>query len=106
MFDLFGNIQEQQEQIARKLREVEITHQSSDHLVSLKINANKEVLDISINAESAGNLDIAQLEDQLVITLNEAFEQAAAEADRVSQEAIRDILPGGMEGLGGLFGNT
>ena len=104
MFDLFGNIQEQQEAIAKKLKEVEIEHSSNDKLVSLKINANKEVLDFSINVEDVKDLDIAQLEDQLIVTLNEAFEKANLEAEKVSNAAINDILPGGLGGLGGLFG--
>lgn len=104
MFDMFGNIQEQQEKMARKLREVEITHTSGDGLVTLKINGNREVLDISIHTGNTGELDLAQLEDQLVVTFNEAFEKAAIEADKVSREAINDMLPGGLEGLGGLFG--
>lgn len=101
---MFGNIQEQQEKMAQKLREIEINHQSGDGLVTLRINANKEVLDISIHTDDAGELDIAQLEDQLVVTFNEAFEQAALAAEKVSREAINDMLPGGLDGLGGLFG--
>lgn len=104
MFDLFGNIQEQQEAIAKKLKEVEISHSSNDHLISLKINANKEILDVSINATAMKDVDSAQLEDQLIVTLNEAFEKANIEAEKVSREAINDILPGGLGGLGGLFG--
>jgi len=73
-------------------------------LISLKINANKEILDVSINASAMKDMEIAQLEDQLIVTLNEAFEKANIEAEKVSQEAIKDILPGGLGSLGGLFG--
>ena len=104
MFDLFGNIQEQQEAIAIKLKEVEIEHTSSDKLISIKINANKEILDLSIQIDAEKGLDIAQLEDQMIVTLNEAFEKANVAAEKVSSAAINDLLPGGLGGIGGLFG--
>lgn len=104
MMDLFGNIQQQQEEIAKKLKEVIIDHASDEGLITIKVNGAKELLDIRIDREKFSVEMLEQLEDLLVVTFNEAFEKANIEAEKVSQQAINDLLPGGLGSMGGLFG--
>ena len=104
MFDLFGNLQEQQAEMAKKMAEIIVEHQSDDGLIKIKVNGLKEILDLSISRDKVNLEDIEQLEDLLLITLNQAFEKAGDESEKVSQQAINDILPGGLGNLGDLFG--
>ena len=96
--DLLSNAGEQQRMMDEKLKAVEIIKESHDKSVAVTINAKKEILDISIKKVYSDN---TELEDQLVLTLNEAMAEADIIAAKETQDLISTMLPGG---LGSLFG--
>lgn len=96
--DLLSNASEQQRVMDEKLKSVEIVRESPDRSVAVTINAKKEVLDITIKKVYSDN---AELEDQLVLTLNEALAEADIIAAHEAQDLLNTMLPGG---LGNLFG--
>lgn len=96
--DLLSSASEQQRVMDEKLKSVEILRESQDQAVSVTVNAKKEILDISIKKVYTDN---TELEDQLVLTLNEAMAEADILAAREAQDLLKTMLPGG---LGNLFG--
>ena len=101
---MFGNIQAQQEAMAAKLKAIEITSVSDDSLISVKVNGQKELLDLTINESKWESKDIEELQDKIVITLNDAFAKADVKAEEVTSKALSELLPPGMGGLDSLFG--
>ncbi len=101
MFDMFGNIEEQQKEIREKLEQIEINHGSDDGKIKIRMNANRRLLDISISPDLVAEGDVEQIEDLLLIALNEANAEAEVKAEAEMRKQINDILPGG---LGSLFG--
>ncbi len=102
MFDqLFGDLQKKQEDLKKSLAEVIIDHSFQDGIIEIKLNANKEVLNIKIDPEKLDTSDVEQIEDMMVIAMNEALEKAELEQAEKSQSLLGDMIPGG---LGNLFG--
>ena len=99
--DLFGNINEQQEQLKQQLEQIEITETSQNQEVTITISGAKNLRDISIDPEKIDANDLQQLEDLLLITLNNAMDKAEKLAAEETQKLIQDMLP---PGLGNMFG--
>ena len=98
---MFGNIEEQQREIREKLEQIIIEQSSDDGKVSVRLNGNRKVLDITIDPGLVAEGDTEQIEDLLLIALNEANAEAEVKAEAEMRKQINDILPGG---LGSLFG--
>ena len=101
MFDMFGNIEEQQKAIRERLEQEIIEHATADGQIRIKMNANRRLLDITIAPELVSEGDAEQIEDLLLVVINEASQQAEVKAEAEMRKQINDILPGG---LGSLFG--
>lgn len=101
MFDqLFGDMQKKQEDMKNKLASIVFDH-TIDDAITISLNANKEVLNISF---LDGNIDLTdkeQLEDLLVVGLNEALQKAEELQVKESQSLLGDMLPGGLDNLFG-----
>lgn len=63
--------------------------------VSVKINGNKEILNIKIDTESIEKDEIEMLEDMLVVALNDAMKQV----DKETEEKMGKFT----QGMPGLF---
>lgn len=99
--NLFGNIEEQQEELQQKLESIELESSVLDGAIVVKGNAKREILDIIIDDSKIDMAEIEQLQDLLVTAVNDLI-LMATEAEQVeSQKLINDIMP---PGLGGLFG--
>jgi DNA-binding protein YbaB len=96
--DLLSNATEQQKMMDEKLKSIEIVKVSQDDSITVSVNGKKELLDISIKKVYTDN---SELEDQLILTLNEAFGEADAVAADEAQKLLKNMLPGGF---GNLFG--
>jgi len=96
--DLLSSATEQQKMMDEKLKAIEISKNSHDNMVSVTVNAKKEILDISIKRSFE---DKSELEDLLVLTLNEALTEADTIAAGEAQNLLSSMLPGGF---GNLFG--
>lgn len=102
MFDqMFGDMQKKQEEMKKTLSNITVKKDIEDGAIEVEVNANKEVLNVSINPEKIDLNNKEQLEDLLVVVLNEALEEAEIEQAKASQSLLSDLLPGGMENLFG-----
>ncbi|SRR5690606_1470739 len=99
--NLFGNIEEQQEALQKKLEAIQLESSVLDGAIVVKGNAKREVLDILIDPAKIDLSDIEQLQDLLVTAVNDLILMATEAEQAESQKLIKDILP---PGLGGLFG--
>lgn len=96
--DLFGNVNEQQEKIDEKLKQIDIHRKSQHDEVEVIVNGKKEIVDITINKKFEDN---SELEDLLVLTLNDALNEADILAAKEAQDLLSSMMPGGLSGLFG-----
>jgi DNA-binding protein YbaB len=102
MFDkIFGKMQGQKEEMKARLAHEILEAEVEDGAIKVKANANREILDITIDAEKLDLIQKEQLEDLLVIAINQVLELAAECEANEAQKMINDMIP---PGLGGLFG--
>ena len=99
--DLFGNMEERQKEMQAKLDEILVEARSPNGEVTVRLNANKRLVDISLSAEAVAAADAEMLEDLILVTFNEAISSAEVKAEAEMRKQINDMLPGG---LGQLFG--
>ncbi len=101
---MFGNMEEKQEEMRRKLAEMIVEADAGDGAVTVRANANREIVNISIDPEKLDWDDREMVEDLVTVAVNLALEKAAETEAAETQRMIRDMLPPGLEGLGGMFG--
>ena len=101
--DLFGDMQEKQEAIREELSETQLEAEAGDGAIKVVVNANREIINISIDQEKLDMADTEQLEDLLTVAVNRALELAQAKEMEMTQNMIKDMLPPGLGGLGNLF---
>ena len=102
MFDkLFGNMQGKQEEMKKRLATEIVEAEIENGAIQIKANANREILDISIDPAKINPESREELEDLLVIAVNQVLEIAAEREAAEAQKMIEDMMP---PGLGGLFG--
>lgn len=99
--DLFGNMQQQQEAMKAKLAEIIVESESGDGAITVKANANREILDIAIDKSKLDWEDTEQVQDLLLTAINRVLEKAQVKEQAEAQKMISDLMP---PGLGGLFG--
>jgi len=92
-----GQKDEMKARLANEILEAEV----EDGAIRVKVNGNREVLDISIDSEKVDLSDKEQIEDLMVIAINQALELATELEASEAQKMINDMIP---PGLGGLFG--
>lgn len=102
MFDkIFGKLQGQKDEMKARLAQETLEAEIEGGAIRVKVNGNREVLDISLDESKIDLTDREKLEDLLVIAVNQALDLATElEADQ-AQKMINDMIP---PGLGGLFG--
>ena len=98
---IFGKMQGQKEEMKAKLALEVLEAEDEDGAIRVKANANREILDITIDPENYDLSDKDKLEDLLVIAVNQVLELAAECEAEEAQKMINDMIP---PGLGGLFG--
>jgi len=101
---MFGNMEEMQKEMKAKLAEMTVVGESGDGAVTVTANANREIINISLDPEKMDMEDKEQLEDLLMVATNRALELAATREQEEAQGMLKNILPGGLSGLGGMFG--
>ena len=100
--DLMGNMQAQQAEMQKRLKEMPI--EVSREGLRIKGNAAKEVHDVEISDELSGVDNKEQLQDLLIAIFTEFNALADSEQEKLTQNLLNDVLPGGLGGLGGMFG--
>ncbi len=99
--DLFGNVQQQQEEMKKKLATISVVGEAGDGAVKVTANANREILDINIDKSKLDWDDVEQVQDLVLAAVNNALEMAATKEQAEAQKMISQMMPPGM---GGLFG--
>lgn len=99
--DLFGQMEEQQQALREKLREIIIEEEAGDGAVKVTVNAARELTDIQVDRAIVDAEDVEQLQDLLLVAVNKALEAAAVKEAAESQKLISNMLPPGMSGLFG-----
>ena len=102
--DLMGNMEERQKELKLKLAEITVEAEAGDGAIKVTANANREIVNISINKDALDWDDQEEVEDLMMVAVNRALEMAAAQEAMESQKLINDMLPPGMGGLSDLFG--
>lgn len=93
MFDMFSDMEQKQQELQKKLATIVIEHKSDDGAVGIKIDANKLIKDLTIDASLLKEESAEMLEDLLVVTLNEAIGLAESRAMEEMQKQFGDFLP-------------
>ena len=99
--DLFGNVQQQQEEMRKKLAEITVTADAGNGAVKVTANANREILDISIDKSKLDWEDLEQVQDLVLTAVNNALEKATIEEQAEAQKMLQQMIPPGMSGLFG-----
>lgn len=99
--DLFGNVEQQQAEMRKKLAEITVTADAGNGAVKVTANANREILDISIDQSKLEWDDVEQVQDLVLAAVNNALENAMVKEQAETQKLISQMMP---PGLGGLFG--
>jgi DNA-binding protein YbaB len=99
--NLLGGMNEKQAEMKKRLAHEMVEVEVENGAIYIKANANREIIDVSIDPEKLDISDREQLEDLLVIAINQVLELAAEREAAEAQKMINDMLP---PGLGGLFG--
>ena len=99
--DLFGNVQQQQEEMKKKLATISVVAEAGDGAVKVTANANREILDISIDKSKLDWEDLEQVQDLVLTAVNNALEKATIEEQAEAQKMLQQMIPPGMSGLFG-----
>lgn len=100
---MFGNIQEKQAEMQKKLSTINVEAEAGDGAIKVTANAARQIIDIKINLDFKFN-DYEELEDLLLTAVNRAIGKAAEIEAAESQKMISEMLPPGFGNLGSLFG--
>ena len=100
---MFGNIQEKQAEMQKKLSTINVEAEAGDGAIKVIANAARQIIDIKINPNFNFN-DYEELEDLLLTAVNRAISKAAEIEAAESQKMISEMLPPGFGNLGSLFG--
>ncbi|MDH3246421.1 MAG: YbaB/EbfC family nucleoid-associated protein [Saprospiraceae bacterium] len=98
---LLGNMNEKQAEMKKRLAEEIVEASVEDGAIIVKANANREIIDVSIDTAKIDPSDLEKLQDLLVIATNEVLNIAAEREAAEAQKMISDMMP---PGLGGLLG--
>ncbi len=97
--DLFGNVEQQQAEMRKKLAEVTVTAEAGG--VTVTANANREILDVQFDKTKLDWNDVEQVQDLVLAAVNNALEKAMVEEQAETQKLISQMMPPGMSGLFG-----
>ncbi len=105
MFGNFmGDLEARQKEMKEKLAAIIVEAEAGDGAIKVKANANKEILNLDIDREAIDMDDTEQMEDLLLVAINRALELAKEKEQNEAQTILKDMLPPGLGGLGGMFG--
>jgi hypothetical protein len=102
--DLMGNMEERQKEMKAKLAEMTVEAEAGDGAIKVTANANREIVNISINKEALDWDDEEQVEDLMMVAINRALEKAAEKEAAETENLIKDMMPPGFGGLSDLIG--
>ncbi len=99
--DLFGNVEQQQEEMRKKLATITVSADAGNGAVTVTANANREILDVKIDKTKLDWDDVEQVQDLVLAAVNNALEKAMIKEQAEAQKLISQMMPPGLEGLFG-----
>ena len=102
--DLLGNMQEQQAQLKKTLATLFVEVTQGNGAVTVKANANREIINIAFDPTKLDWSDQEQVEEMTVAAVNKALQAAAEKEALETEKLLQNIMPPGLGGLGALFG--
>ena len=100
-----GNMEERQKELKSKLAEITVEAEAGDGAIKVTANANREIVNISIDKSRLDWDDHEQVEDLMMVAINRALEKALEKEAAESENLIRDMMPPGFGGLSDLLGS-
>jgi DNA-binding YbaB/EbfC family protein len=97
--NLMGQMQEQQKAMRAALEKITVEAAAGDGAVKVQANANRQILNISIDKNLLDGRDIEQLEGLITVAVNRALEMAAQEESEAAQQMVKSMLPAGLGNL-------
>lgn len=94
--DLMARMEGAKMEIDEKLRNLTITKSDSGNNVSVTVNGNKRILDLSISQELIEQGEPGLVEDILTNVLNEALEEVIGKEKEIMQEVAGGLMPPGL----------
>lgn len=98
--NMFDKLQEQREEMQRKLRDLEFSSSDPEGLVKVVVTGDRSIRDVSLDISGG---DKEQLEDLLIVQINEALQKAAEAEAALAKESIQGMMPPGFDALNNLF---
>jgi DNA-binding YbaB/EbfC family protein len=99
--DLFGNVEQQQEEMRKKLATITVSADAGNGAVTVTANANREILDVQIDKTKLDWDDVEQVQDLVLAAVNNALGKAMIKEQAEAQKLISQMMPPGLEGLFG-----
>jgi len=93
--NLFGNLQQQQEEMQQKLATIFVEAAAGDGAVTVKAGADMHLENIKIDPAKLDMTDTEQLEDLVLEAVNRALELAREKASVESGKLLQQMMPGG-----------
>ncbi len=99
--DLLGNLESQQKELKQQLASLTVEGAAGDGAIKVVANANREIVNISIDPAVINVDDTEELEDLLLVALNRTLQLAAEMEAEETQKLLQNMLPPGFGDLGG-----
>ena len=96
MQQMMKDVQKQQEEMQKKLGEIQVDASAGGGIVTVMMSGAKELISIKIEPDAVKEGDVEMLQDLIVAAVNEA----SRKADEKAQEAMRSQFGGLLGGLG------
>ena len=85
----------------KKLATITVTADAGGGAVKVTANANREILDVSIDKSKLDWDDVEQVQDLVLTAVNNALEKAMTKEQAETQKLLTQMMPPGMSGLFG-----
>lgn len=92
MGKMMKQARQMQERLNKVMAELEVEGSSGGGMVTVKMNGQKQIVDLVIDPEVVDPDDVEMLQDMVVAAIN----QATAKVDEEMQEQMGGMLPPGM----------
>jgi len=100
MFDKLLQVQQQAEEIKKRLDNITVTGEAEGGKIKVTATGNKQITAINIEEDFFKEADKEELEELLVVALNKAM----AQAENVHQSEMQAVSQSMLGNLGNLFG--
>lgn len=94
--DLFSKLQEARQKIEEskiKLNDIIVESSNSDGSIQIKANANRVITSIEISEDFLKSGSNETIQEELLVALNKALDEAARKGEAEMKEITKDMLP-------------